>query len=166
MNDLNDKTMHTLFPTLKTGRKTNSNGFRNFPTFSSWIDELVNDTLDTEMVSNFNKGMTIPAVNVIEHDANFELEVAAPGFKKSDFKIDVDKEVLTISSERKTENEETTDKFTRREFGYSTFKRTFQLPKSVNKENISANYTDGILKINLPKIEEAIDKGIKQIEIS
>jgi len=158
--------MNTLFPTLRTGRKYNSDGLRTFPGLSSWIDEVLNDSFDSELVSNFNKGITLPAVNVIEKENAFEVEMAVPGFKKSDFKIDVDKNTLSISSETKTENEETGEKFTRREFGYASFKRTFNIPESVNTEAIAAEYKEGILKVELPKKEEAIDPGVKQIEIS
>jgi HSP20 family protein len=72
---------------------------------------------------------------------------------------------LSISSETRNEKEETNEKFTRREFGYSTFKRTFHIPETVNTDGINAQYTDGILTVDLPKKEEAIDKGVKQIEV-
>ena len=158
--------MNTLFPTLRKGRTPNTIGIGRFPSISSFLDDMINDTLDSDFITKTNNRPTMPAVNIIEKDQAFEVEMAIPGFNKSDFNIDVDKELLTISSERTTENEETSDNFTRREFGYASFKRSFHLPETVNKEEISASYIDGILKVNLPKNKEEIDKGIKQIEIS
>ena len=86
--------------------------------------------------------------------------------KKSDFTIDVENKVLSISSEVKNENEETNDTYTRREFGYSSFKRTFTLPDSVESDKVKASYKDGILMVTLPKREEAKQKPAKRIEIS
>lgn len=94
------------------------------------------------------------------------IELAVPGLKKSDFKLDLDNQVLTISTESKEENEHKEENYTRREFGYSAFKRTFTLPDSVNDEKINANYTDGILSVLLPKKEEAKQKPVRSIKIS
>ena len=91
--------------------------------------------------------------------------MAVPGFKKSDFHIDLDNQILSISSETKEENEEKEDNYTRREYGYSSFKRTFTLPDSVDDGKINATYTDGILSIKLPKKEEAKQKPIRSIKI-
>ncbi|MBL7472665.1 Hsp20/alpha crystallin family protein [Robertkochia sediminum] len=109
----------------------------------------------------------VPAVNIVENETGFELELAAPGMKKEDFNIEVDNHVLTISNEQKTETSEV-DKaknYSRREFYYSAFRRAFNLPKTVNSEAISATYTDGILKIGIPKKEEALPKPKRMIEI-
>lgn len=157
--------MHTFFPTPKTVRKANSNGFRTIPTFSTWIDDIVNDALDINLSPKVNALIKSPAVNILELNNSYEIEVAAPGLVKSEFKIDLKMELLTISSEQKTDSEDENNTFTRREFDYSSFKRSFQLPKTVNKERISANYTDGILRISLPKLEESLDSGIKQIDV-
>jgi HSP20 family protein len=94
-----------------------------------------------------------PAVNVKEDEAAFHIEVAAPGFKKEDFAINLLNNRLTISAKQEQKEEEKTEKFTRREFGYTSFERSFQLPKNVNVEQIQAAYTDGILKLDLPKVE-------------
>ena len=112
--------------------------------------------------SSFN----MPAVNISENKDGFRIDVAAPGMSKEDFKIDLHNNVLTLSSEKEEKNEEKNEKFTRREFSYTTFKRTFTLPELVDSEKIAANYKDGILKIEIPKREEAKEKPARQIKIS
>ena len=107
---------------------------------------------------------TIPAVNIKEDNDKFTLELAAPGMKKDDFHINVEKDVLTISSEREKEKEEKKEDFARREFFYSSFKRSFNLPDTVDVENIKADYKNGILNISLPKKEET--KVTREIKIS
>lgn len=98
---------------------------------------------------------TVPPVNVKETDTAFALELVAPGLKKENFNIEIDKDLLTISSEIKTENtEEQEGKFTRREFRSASFKRSFKLPENVKAEDINASYQDGILTVILPKKEE------------
>lgn len=107
-----------------------------------------------------------PAVNVKETDTGFELEMAIPGRKKEDFKIDIDKEILTISSEITKEEHETEDNYTRKEFSFNSFKRVFTLPETVDVDQIHASYEDGILKFVLPKKEEALPKPKRMIEIA
>src|SRR5690606_4132520 len=107
----------------------------------------------------------IPAVNVKETDSSFELEMAIPGRKKDDIKIEIDKEVLTISSEITKEENETEENFTRKEFSFSSFKRVFSLPETVDADKINASYEDGILRFVLPKKEEALPKPKRMVEI-
>ena len=110
----------------------------------------------------------VPAVNVVEHQDGFRIEVAAPGLKKEDFKLNLNHNNLTISASQETQKEEAekgSEKYTRREFSYSSFQRTFTLPSSTDAERIQANYTDGLLKIEIPKREEAKVKPPRQIEI-
>ncbi len=124
----------------------------------------MNDLFNTS-VSSFNN---VPAVNVVEHEDGFQIEVAAPGLKKEDFKLNLNHNNLTISGSRETtrEDEDKADKrYTRREFNYSSFQRTFTLPTSVNVDAIRASYTDGLLNIEVPKREEAKVKPPRQIEI-
>jgi HSP20 family protein len=109
---------------------------------------------------------SIPAVNVAENKEGFKIEVAAPGFLKGDFKLNLEKNQLTISAEREQKEGETTDKYTTREFKYGSFQRTFTLPNSVDGENIVANYADGILTVALPKREEAKEKPAREIEVA
>lgn len=110
--------------------------------------------------------LTVPPVNIRETDMAFEVELSAPGKRKEDFNIEVDNDMLTISSEFKTENSEEDGKFTRREFSFSSFRRSFTLPETVKEDDIRASYENGILKINLPKREEALPKPRRAIEIS
>lgn len=106
-----------------------------------------------------------PLVNVVEHAGEFKLEVAAPGLKKEDFKISVEKDQLIVSAKREQETEETKDNYSRREFNFTSFKRSFYLPETVNTEAIAANYEDGILSLTLPKKEEAKEKGPRLVEV-
>ncbi len=118
--------------------------------------------------SNFSStDTTLPAVNVKENDNEYQIDVAAPGLKKDDFKVDYDNGRLTISSEKKHENEEKDEgKVTRREFSYQSFQRSFTVAENVvNAEKINASYENGILHIHLPKREEVKPKPAKKIEI-
>ena len=110
---------------------------------------------------------SVPAVNIKETETEFRIELASPGLKREDFKIEVDENILSISSERKKESEEQSEngKYTRKEFSFSSFKRSFTLPESVNEEDIKANYEDGVLHLTLPKREEALPKPKRFIEI-
>lgn len=114
--------------------------------------------------SSVNK--TIPEVNVIENADAFKIEVAAPGLEKKDFKIDVNNNVLTISSEKEAKNVDEKEKFIRREFSYSSFQRSFSLPESVDQDKISAKHKDGILMVEIPKRDEAKEKPKREIKIS
>ncbi|QFZ54093.1 Hsp20/alpha crystallin family protein [Oceanihabitans sp. IOP_32] len=144
--------------------KTNSNS--NFPSLSNWLDDVFNRDLPSVLTSNFNTGITLPKVNIKETTDAFEVEMAVPGLKKSDFKLDVDNDVLSISTEITEEKEDKNDHYTRREFGYSSFKRSFTLPESVDDDKIEAHYKEGILSVILPKKEEAKQKSARRIEIS
>ena len=126
-----------------------------------------NDLMDWN-TSNFSSTNTsLPAVNVKETDDDYFIEVAAPGMSKKDFKVNFQNNVLTISSEKKDEKEEKDDSYTRREFSYQSFQRSFTVPgNDVDSEKISANYSDGILKIKLPKREEVKPKPAREIKIS
>jgi len=108
----------------------------------------------------------MPAVNIREDEKNYNLELAVPGMEKKDLKIDINEDVLTISSETKNETEENKDGYKRKEFSYSSFCRSFYIPENVNRDKIEANYKDGILSVNLPKQEEEKTKITRQISIS
>ncbi|WP_158973711.1 Hsp20/alpha crystallin family protein [Cellulophaga sp. L1A9] len=111
-----------------------------------------------------------PAVNIREDDTSFVLELVAPGRKKEDFKIEIDNDLLTVSFESKEEASDEKEvnkvKYTRKEYSFSSFKRAFTLPDSVNKDAINANYENGILSFNLPKKEEALPKPKRLIELA
>ncbi len=109
---------------------------------------------------------TLPATNVKETEKEFKIELAVPGFKKEDFKVNLDNDVLTISAETKNEKKEENEKYTRKEFSYNSFSRSFQLPKTANNDKINAKYEDGILKLDISKKEEAIKQdNKKQIQV-
>lgn len=119
----------------------------------------------------FNAGLTsrtmnVPAVNISERKDDFQVTMAAPGLKKEDFKIRLEGTILTISSEKEEESEEKNEKFTRREYSYSSFERSFSLPEEVNQSAIEAQYKDGVLSLTLPKKEEAKRMAVsKQITV-
>ena len=134
-----------------------------YPVYSRLLDNFFNDDLDF-FTPRFKSSM--PAVNVIEEKDNFLIEVAAPGLNKNDFKINLDNGVMNIETTREEKKEEVEKNFTRREFCYDSFSRSFTLPDSVDSSKIEANYNDGVLKVSLPKKEEARVKPIREIKIS
>lgn len=159
--------MNTLMNVPKNGGLTQTASPRQstMPTFSSWVDEFFNG--DWPVFSqNFNSGITLPKVNIRETADEYFVEMAVPGMKKSDFQIELDNKTLVISNEKEEEQETKEDNYTRREFGYSSFKRSFSLPETVNEEEIKAEYKDGILSLHLPKREEAKQKPPRSIKIS
>lgn len=109
---------------------------------------------------------TLPAVNIKENKNEFNIEFAAPGFTKKDFNIDLDDNVLTISAEKEKEKNEENENFTRKEFSYNSFSRSFTLPKTVNGDKIDAKYTDGILKLSIPKMEVTKLLPKKEIKVA
>lgn len=133
---------------------------------SFFDDFFTKDLMDFNRRPFAENSLTIPSVNVKEEENGFEIQVAAPGIKKQDFKINLDRNVLSISSENKSENEEVDKdgKFTRREFNYSSFSRSFTLPEMVETDKIEATYEDGILKVSVPK-KEIQSPTLKTIEI-
>lgn len=126
-----------------------------------------NDIFDWSSRNYSETNTTLPSVNIKEDSEGYHVEVAAPGFEKKDFNIEVNNDVLTVSSEKKLENEtKNEENFTRREFSYQSFCRSFSLPSIVENDKISAKYDNGILKISIPKREEAKPKPARQIAIS
>lgn len=134
--------------------------FKKFPAAGSPIlDELVNDFFNTG-VSFRPNGLTLknPSVNIIQKEDKTVLEIAAPGLEKDDFKLEMEKDQLIISVEKEQQEEAEKLDFSRREFNYAKFKRSFHIPETINTQDISANYHAGILSITLPKKEEAVQK--------
>lgn len=132
---------------------------RQKPVFTSLIDDLFLNQDWSHMSGS------LPAANIIEADDRFDIELAAPGKKKGDFKIELDEGILTISSETETKSSDNVGNFTRKEFGFNSFKRSFNIPESVSTDKISANYKEGILTVSLPKKEEALPQPKKLISI-
>lgn len=145
--------------------KRNANLLNSFPMF----DDFFNRDLFNWGNSNFSDtNTTIPAVNIKETAENYEVEVAAPGMAKKDFKIELDGNTLTISSERSDQKEEKeSEKYSRKEFSYQSFQRTFNLQKDVmDVDKIQAKYENGLLHLLIPKKEEAKQKPPRLIQIS
>ena len=133
-------------------------------TYPSFMDEFFGrDFYPAHYQRNGFK--SLPAVNITESENGYTIEVAAPGLNKKDFKIDLDKNSLTIASVREDNQEENNEKYTRREFRYANFSRAFTLPETVYGEKISAVHKDGILYVDIPKMEEAKEKPARQIAI-
>ena len=130
--------MNTLVPIKRNGHLRPS--LFEFPSMDTWFNDIFADTVTTK-----------PSVNVIENDKNFIIDVATPGFNKSDFNIELNGDKLEISAESTNENNEENINYKKREFSYSSFKRSFTLPNNVASNKISAEYVDGILKVSIPK---------------
>jgi len=130
---------------------------------------LVDEFFGRDLLSSFfdfETGISIPAVNIVEGKDEYRIEVAAPGLNKKDFQVDVQNNVLVISSEKKMEEEKREEKFMRREFSYGSFRRTFSLPQGADVEKINASHKDGVLAITIPKREESKEKPARNIKIN
>lgn len=129
-----------------------------------YFNDLFNDLFENVVASDFRKS-TLPNVNIRETADRYILEMAAPGLTKEDFKVNIENEILTVSAEKKSESDEKNEKYTRKEFSYTSFSRSFTLPEMVETEKINARYENGIMMIDLPKKEEAKPKGPREIKI-
>jgi len=138
-------------------------------TNGNWLPSLLEDIFEDNNIQRRLTTMnSLPAVNIEEKEDKYSLEMAAPGKSKKDFNIELDNDLLTISSEVKEENQ-TEDKernFTRREFSYESFKRSFTLPETIDTSKIKATYKNGVLTLDLPKREEAKTQPKRMIDIS
>lgn len=133
---------------------------------------LFNNLFGRELMDWNNNGFsadnaTLPAVNILENDDQIQIEVAAPGMKREDFKVDLENNRLTVSAEKEDQRNETNDRYARKEFCYSSFSRQFNIPvETINGDKIQATYKDGILLLTLPKREELKPKPARAIEIN
>jgi HSP20 family protein len=118
--------------------------------FTDVFESLFNDSFVSDRLTT-----KVPAVNIAETENDFHIELAAPGLKKEDFKINLDKYILSVSAETKSENKQQDKRYSKREYNYTSFVRSFTLPETANQEKISAEYVDGLLKITVAKKEEA-----------
>jgi HSP20 family protein len=132
--------------------------------FPSFLDDWFTDE-NWPGTDFFKKGVNVPSVNITEDKNAYNIEIAAPGLKKEDFNIDLENNVLTVSAEKEEKDEKKDKRFMRKEFSYTSFKRSFACPESVNPDQINAKYNDGILNISVPKVEEK-QKPNKKIKIS
>ena len=144
------------------GKIVKRNNLGTFPAWSSFVDELFNDNILDARADR----TALPKVNIKETDEAYTLEMAVPGFSKSDFIVDVVNDELSISADIATNKGEEANGYTRREFGIESFKRTFTLPETVNDDAIKASYSEGILTLEIPKKEEAKPKAPRTIKIS
>ena len=127
---------------------------------------LLSDFFDDDAFLQSSMGRrSMPSVNIKETEKSYELEMAAPGYKKNDFNISIDNNMLTVSAERKQEQEQTEDHYTRREFGYESFSRSFNLPSNTSEEDINARYEEGILKLSINKKDSGNSKSKKAITV-
>ncbi|HRH10481.1 MAG TPA: Hsp20/alpha crystallin family protein [Bacteroidia bacterium] len=146
MTQISKKEGTSMFPSLMSDFFNSDNFFGN-----KWLEREF--------------GQNMPAVNIKEKSNEFIIDFASPGFEKNDFKIEVDNNVLTVSAEKKNEKKEENERFTRKEFSFNSFSRSFTLPQTVNPDSIGANYNDGILKLTIPKKEEAKTPAKKEIKV-
>jgi HSP20 family protein len=129
-----------------------------FQPFSSIVENFFGRSADDLFA--LPKSSLIPAVNIVQSDKNYAVEVAAPGLKKNDFKIEVEDGILTISAEKEEEKEDKNKRYTRREYSYNAFSRSFVLPDNVKATDVKAQYEDGVLRINVPKMQVEAKKAV------
>lgn len=122
-----------------------------------WLNDVFNSFFNDHGLSNSFSSKS-PAVNIVEKDNGFEIELATPGLKKEDFNISIEKNVLTISAETKSEESVEEKKYNKREFNYTSFSRSFTLPDNINDEDVNAKYDNGVLTVSLTKQEEVDTK--------
>ena len=129
-----------------------------FKPWNNWFDKSNGGSL-------WGNLLTVPAVNIIENKVDFTIALAVPGMKKDDFDINVEGDMLTISAETKVEKEEKDEKFTRKEYNFSSFSRSFTIPTGIKKDKIDAKYEEGVLKLSLPKTEVTQNLEAKHIAV-
>lgn len=143
----NGNSFDSLFPT---------NSRMDFPTF-------FNDVFDRFLTDE--KVTWMPAVNIVERENDYKIDLAVPGLDKKDFNIEVENNLLVVSGERKEEKVEEKDKVTKREFHYGSFKRSFTLPETADSDKINATYNNGVLTVSVAKKEEAKQNAKRQISV-
>jgi len=126
-------------------------------------DDFFNDVVSRRYYGNGYA--STPAVNILEENDEYKIEIAAAGLRKEDFRLRIENDILTVSSEPGKEKKEEKDRYTRREFNFTSFTRSFKLDEVIDQDSVSAEYAEGILTVRLPKREEALKQGPKSIEI-
>ncbi len=130
----------------------------------AYWDDFFNDKFFNQLKST-GSGESLPAVNISEDDKGYSIEVAVPGIAKDNFNLEIENDVLILSSEQEENKDEQKQNYLRREFSYQSFKRSFELPETIDQEQINATIDAGILTLSLPKKEEEIQKAPRQIEV-
>lgn len=154
---------HKTKMTMKTLVKSNG---RLLPEFPSLLDEFLGKDFFEFPLTRFSGSTTMPSVNIKETDSAYEMEVAAPGLEKNNFKVELTNDMLVISAQAENKKEEKEESYTRKEFSYTSFQRSFQLPESmVLKDKITAKYTNGILHVTVPKAADTQHNASRIIEI-
>lgn len=133
--------------------------------FPETIDDIFAPWKEWFHGNGFFSRTTTPALNVVDEAKQYKVTIAAPGFEKGDFDIEVDNNVLTISATSESEHEEDKKKYRRKEYNYSGFSRSFTLPADVNGNAVEASYENGILILSLPKNEKALGQAEKKVEV-
>ncbi len=136
--------------------------YRPQAVFTSPFNDFVNEFFGrdiTQFLGADEVRKSAPAVNIVEREGEFELRVSVPGYGKDELKLNMEADMLTISAEKKTEDLKESERYTRREYVHSAFSRSFRLPETVNPDAITAEYTNGILHVRLPKAEAAKPKA-------
>ena len=149
--------MHNVIRRNQRGEQLLPNNWMNF------LNEVFDDKLSTNFEGSFNGSK--PPVNIIDGDSIFKVEIIVPGLNKTDFELGIDNNILTVNYKIEPTKDEGSEKFTHHEFKLESFKRTFTLPKTINQDEITAEYKDGILNISLPKNEEAKAKEARKVSI-
>ena len=150
--------------TLVKFKRPVGSGYTTSPYFPANVNELFDNFFtgkwNTEERANF-----VPATNIVENEKDFRIELSAPGFDKTDIKVEVENDTLLISGKHKTEKKEEKENYTRKEFNYGSFTRSFTLPETINTESLEAKYENGILNIVLPKKVEEKGKAVKEVKV-
>ncbi len=144
----------------------NGNSFNNmFPSNNRLeLPNFFNDVFN-QLMNEDEKVTWMPAINIMERENDYKIDLAVPGMDKKDFNIEVENDLLVITGERKEEKTGEKDKVTKREFHYGSFKRSFTLPETADAEKINANYNNGVLTLSIAKKEEAKQKAKRQISV-
>jgi HSP20 family protein len=154
-----------MMPTRRDSSNYPTTRKNMFPDFFSNLGSFFDEDVFGSRMMPSRMMQNMPATNIKENDKNFQIEIAAPGLKKEDFNVDIENGMLTISAEKKDEKEEKDENYTRQEYNYSSFSRSFRLPESVTEDDIDASYKDGVLMLTIPKKEEPQKPQRKQINI-
>jgi len=134
-----------------------------FKPMSSWFDRDLFD-FDSEFMPT-KLGINLPTANITESPKKFNLELAAPGLEQKDFSIEIENDMLTISAEKEEMKKEKEEEYSRKEYSFNSFSRSFRLPENINEDKIEAKYENGVLKITIPKVKETPVKPVHKIEV-